>query len=46
MLGGGIMPKYFRNLKKMLGGGGGYAQIFYRLEKCLGGGVCQQILWT
>ena len=32
------MPKYFRDLKKMLGGGG-YAQIFYRLEKCGGGGM-------
>ena len=37
--GGGVMPKYFRDLKKMLGrGGGGYTQIFYRLEKCWGGG--------
>ena len=47
MLGGGVcgrMPKDFKDLKKMLGGGGGcYAQIFYRLEKMLGGGVCQQI---
>ena len=39
MLGGGVcgrMPKHFRDLEKMLGGG--YAQIFYRLEKCCGGG--------
>ena len=36
-VGGGVMPKYFRDLKKMLGGEG-YTQIFYRLEKCWGGG--------
>ena len=41
--GGGVMPKYFMDLKKMLGGG--YAQIFYGFEKLLGG-LCQNILWT
>ena len=39
--GGGVMPKYFMDLKKNVGGGGGgvYAKIFYGLEKMLGGGV-------
>ena len=47
LVGGGIMPKYFMDLKKMLGGGV-YAKIFYGLEKMLGGGggLCQNILCT
>ena len=39
LVGGGVMPKYFMDLKKNVGGGGGYAKIFYGLEKMLGGGV-------
>ena len=37
--GGRGMQKYFRDLKKMLGGGGDFALIFYRLEKYRGGGM-------
>ena len=37
------MPKHFRDLKKM-GGGGCYAQIFYRLEKMLGGGYANRFM--
>ena len=37
--GGGVMPKYFMDLKKCWGGGGGYAKIFYGLEKMTGGGM-------
>ena len=51
MFGGGVMPKYFRtkyfrDLKKMLGGGGVMPKYFIDLKNVGGGGVCQQILWT
>ena len=39
------MPKYFRDLKKMLGGGGGVMPKYFIDLKNVGG-VCQQILWT
>ena len=35
--GGGVMPKYFMDLKKKCWGGGVYAKIFYGLEKMFGG---------
>ena len=38
------MPKYFRDLKKMLGGG--VMPKYFIDLKNVGGGVCQQILWT
>ena len=34
---GGVMPKYFIDLK--IRGGGGYANKLYELEKCWGGGM-------
>ena len=33
--GGGVMPKYFTDLKNV--GGGGVCQQIYGLEKCWGG---------
>ena len=58
MLGGGVMPKYFRDLKKMLGGGV-TPKYFIDLKNVGGGGMptnfmdlkivvglCQNMLWT
>ena len=45
--GGGVMPKYFMDLKKNVGGGGFMPKYFMDLKKCWGvGGLCQNILWT
>ena len=35
----GVIPKYFMDLKKLMGGGGGYAKYnCMDLKKCWGGG--------
>ena len=47
MFGGGVMPKYFRDLKKKCWGGGGLCPNILDFKNVSGGGgVCQQIFLT